>query len=54
MKKTITKGGAIELIETAEEKAGKDKYKAVKKAADLSSSQMKDLVYVLAKRANLL
>ncbi len=54
MKKTTLKSGAIEYLPTEEEKTSKEKYKAAKKASDLTDSDLKDLVYKLAKKANLL
>ena len=54
MKRTIVPGGAIEYIPTDEEKTSKKKYKARKKASDLTDADLKELVYALAKRFNLL
>ncbi len=54
MKKIVIKGGAIEYIPTEEELVSKDKFKAKKKASDLTDSDIKELVFKLAKKANLL
>lgn len=51
--KIIHKSGAIEHIATPKEKAIKAKHKD-KKAADLSTADLKELVYELAKQANLI
>jgi len=45
---------AIEFIDTDEEEKSKDKYKTKKKGSDLTDAQIKDLVFELAKRANLI
>ena len=54
MDKITLPGGAIEYRDTADEKASKEKYKAKKKAADLTNKDMQELIYKLAKLANLL
>ena len=41
--------GAIEYVPGKKEKDSKEKYKTVKKAADLTDTQVKELVYKLAK-----
>lgn len=53
MKKIIHKTGAIEFVSDKKEQEFKDKYKD-KKPADLTDKQVKELVYKLAKRANLI
>ena len=46
--------GAIEKVPDETEKKSKDKYKTKKKGSDLSSAEVKDLVFELAKRNNLI
>ncbi len=45
--------GAIEYVDTLDEKANKTTFKG-KKAADLSNNDLKDLVYKIAKHLNLI
>lgn len=53
--KTIThKSGATEKVADDNELASKDKYKEKKKASDLSGSDVKELVYEMAKLHNLI
>lgn len=54
MRKITLPNGAIQWIDTEEEKTSKKKYKAKKKPADLTNKDLQELVYELAKRANLL
>lgn len=53
MKKITYKSGAVEYVPDESEQKIKDKYQG-KKAKDLTDSQVKELVYELAKRANLI
>jgi hypothetical protein len=46
--------GAVELVDTKEEIAEKKKYKAIKKPKDLNEDEMKELVYKIAKKLNLI
>lgn len=46
--------GAVEYIDTAEEKQSKEKHKAKKKAADLTDAEVKELVFKIAKKLNLI
>ncbi len=54
MKKIKLPSGAIEYVDTAEEKESKKKYRTKKKPSDLTDAQVKELVFALARRANLL
>ena len=54
MNRNILKSGAIEYVATEEEKASKEKHKTKKSGKDLTDAQVKDLVYQLAKKANLI
>ena len=54
MKKIILPNGAIEYVDTEEEKESKKKFKAKKKASDLTDIDIKELVFKLAKKANIL
>jgi len=54
MEKRQLQSGAYEYSDTVEEKDSKKKYKAKKKSADLSNKDLQELVYALAKRANLI
>jgi len=54
MRKITHKNGTIEFVPDEQEQASKDKLKTKKKGSDLSSAEVKDLVYELAKRANLI
>ena len=53
-KRIENQSGAIEYIDTAEEKQSKEKHKAKKKGADLTLDEVKELVYLIAKKLNLL
>jgi len=48
------KSGGLEFIPDAKEKESKDKLKTKKKGSDLSDAQVKELVFELARRANLI
>ncbi len=57
MKKVNLKGGGIEYVKDAEEKSvGKENKKIPKniKAKDLSDKQVRELVYALSKKNNLI
>ena len=54
MQKIILPNGAIEYTDTPAEKESKKKYKAKKKPADLATKDLQELVYKLAKLANLI
>jgi hypothetical protein len=54
MKKRTLKNGGIEYTKSDEETTSKDKLKAVKKPSDLKDSDVKELVYLLAKKNNLI
>ena len=54
MRKIKHTSGAIEIVLTEEEIQLKDKLKAKKKAADLTDTDIKDLIWHLAKEAKLL
>jgi len=54
MKKIIHPSGAIEYVDTQEEKESKEKYKTKKKGSDLTDSEVRNLVYLLAKKENLI
>lgn len=53
-RKITNPSGAIEIIDTAEEKQSKEKFKAIKKAEDLTNKEIGELVYEIAKKLNLL
>jgi len=53
-KKIILPNGSIEYVDTPKEGESKKKYKAKKKATDLTTKDLQELVYELARRANLL
>lgn len=46
--------GTIEIIDTPEEKQSKDKLKMRKKASDLTDTEIKELVFEIAKKLNLI
>lgn len=52
--KIIHPSGAIELIDTPQERQSKEKLKTAKKATDLSDAEVKELVFELAKKFNLI
>jgi len=54
MKTIRSQSGAIENLPDEEELASRDKYKTKKKGSDLSDADIKDLVFQLAKRGNLI
>jgi hypothetical protein len=54
MKKVTLSGGGLEYVHSDEDKQVKENLKAVKKASDLKDSDVKNLVYQLAKQANLI
>ena len=54
MKKITYPNGTIEWISNEQEKASKDKYETINKGSDLTDAQVKDLVYELAKKENLI
>jgi len=54
MKTIIHNSGAIERVDDENEEKSKEKYKTKKKGSDLTDAQIKDLVFELAKRANLI
>lgn len=53
-KKINLPGGAIEIVDTPEEKQSKDKLKTRKKASDLTDTEIKELVFEIAKKLNLI
>lgn len=46
--------GAVEIVDTPEEKQSKNKLKTRKKAADLTDADVKELVFEIAKKLNLI
>jgi len=54
MRKIIYPSGAIEYVDTEEEANSKEKYKTKKEPADLTIQDLQELIYELAKRANLI
>lgn len=46
--------GAVEIVDTPQEKQSKDKLKTRKKASDLTDAEVKELVFELAKKFNLI
>lgn len=46
--------GAVEIVDTPQEKQSKDKLKTRKKASDLSDADAKELIFELAKKFNLI
>jgi len=53
-RKIRLQSGAYEWVDTKEEAESKKKFKAKKKGSDLTSAEIKDLVYKLAKGARLI
>ncbi len=54
MRKYLMPSGAIEYRDTEEEKESKDKFKDKKKASDLTDTDVREIVFKLAKQAHLL
>ncbi len=55
MPKTIKHAnGAVEIVDTPDEKQSKNKLKTRKKAADLTDAEVKELVFEIAKKLNLI
>lgn len=52
--KYIHSSGAVEKIDTVQEKQSKEKLKTRKKASDLTDAEIKELVFELAKKFNLI
>lgn len=46
--------GAVEIVDTPEEKQSKNKHKTKKKASDLTDAEVKELVFQIAKKLNLI
>ncbi len=53
-KKIILPSGAVEIVDTPEEIQSKDKLKTKKKASDLTDAQVKELIFEIAKKLNLI
>ena len=53
-KKINLPGGAVEVVDTPEEKQSKNRLKTRKKASDLSDAEVKELVFEIAKKLNLI